>query len=144
MLQNRGSSFAMKADHPNCIESGKRPLHTIIPGMLAKNELAIMAFGVMGGHYQPVGHPHLITNILYYGMDVQEALDAPRAFAFAEQLQVERGLKTKVVEGLYALGHDVVEAGTAIGGGQAIQMNWETGVLTGGSDPHKDGCALGY
>ena len=119
-------------------------MHTIIPGMVKKNGRSVMPFGVMGGHYQPVGHAHFITNILDYGMDVQEALDAPRAFAFAEQLQVERGLKTKVVEGLHALGHDVVEAGTALGGGQAIQMNWETGVLTGGSDPRKDGCAIGY
>ncbi|HIM72470.1 MAG TPA: gamma-glutamyltransferase, partial [Alphaproteobacteria bacterium] len=79
-----------------------------------------------------------------YGMDVQEALDAPRAFAFANQLQVERGIQTKVVKGLRSLGHDVVQAETPLGGGQAIEINWETGVLTGGSDPRKDGCALGY
>ncbi|MFP6717769.1 MAG: gamma-glutamyltransferase, partial [Alphaproteobacteria bacterium] len=77
-------------------------------------------------------------------MDVQEALDAPRAFAFANQLQVERGIQTKVANGLRSLGHDVVQAEIPLGGGQAIGINWETGVLTGGSDPRKDGCALGY
>ena len=84
------------------------------------------------------------TNILDYGMDVQEALDAPRAFAFANQLQIERGIKPQVSNGLRSLGHDVVQAENALGGGQAIAINWETGVLTGGSDPRKDGCALGY
>ena len=119
-------------------------MHTIIPGMMKENGRPVMAFGVMGGHYQPVGHVHFATNVLDYGMDVQEALDAPRVFAFANQLQVERGIKPEVAEGLRLLGHDVVQADVALGGGQAIRINWETGVLTGGSDPRKDGCALGY
>ena len=119
-------------------------MHTIIPGMMKENGRPIMPFGVMGGHYQPVGHVHFATNILDYDMDVQEALDAPRVFAFGNQLQVERGIKPEVAEGLRSLGHDVVQAGVALGGGQAIRINWETGVLTGGSDPRKDGCALGY
>ena len=144
LFNNRGASFVIDPLHPNCVAPRKRPMHTIIPGMVRRNGRSIMPFGVMGGHYQPVGHAHFVTNILDYRMDVQEALDAPRAFAFANQLQVERGLQPKVVEGLRSLGHDVVEAGTALGGGQAIQINWETGVLTGGSDPRKDGCALGY
>ena len=144
LFNNRGASFVIDPHHPNCIAPKKRPMHTIIPGMMRKNGRSIMPFGVMGGHYQPVGHVHFATNILDYGMDVQEALDAPRAFAFANQLQIERGIKPQVANGLRSLGHDVVQAENALGGGQAIAINWETGVLTGGSDPRKDGCALGY
>ena len=144
LFNNRGASFAIDPSHPNCIAPRKRPMHTIIPGMMKENGRSVMPFGVMGGHYQPVGHVHFATNILDYDMDVQEALDAPRVFAFANQLQVERGIKPEVAEGLRSLGHDVVQADAALGGGQAIRINWETGVLTGGSDPRKDGCALGY
>lgn len=144
MLQNRGSSFAMKADHPNCIESGKRPLHTIIPGMLAKNELAIMAFGVMGGHYQAVGHVHFLTNVIDFDMDIQEALDAPRGFAFDGVLSLERGFEEKIMRYLKGMGHKTQFSEMPIGGGQAILIDWELGTLTGASDPRKDGCALGY
>ncbi len=144
LFNNRGSSFVIDPEHPNCIAPNKRPMHTIIPGMMRKDNRSVMPFGVMGGHYQPVGHAHFITNFLDYGMDVQEALDAPRAFAFGGQLQVERSLSQDVVVGLKNLGHETVEAETAIGGGQAIWIDWEAGVLTGGSDPRKDGCALGY
>ena len=103
-----------------------------------------MPFGVMGGHYQPVGHAHFLTNFLDFGLDVQEALDAPRAFAFANKLSLEHGVSSDVVDGLSQLGHNVDTAETPIGGGQAVWINWDTGVLTGASDPRKDGCALGY
>ena len=103
-----------------------------------------MPFGVMGGHYQPVGHTHFLTNFLDFDLDVQESLDAPRAFAFDNELSVERGIKNDVAEGLRRLGHNVRTAETPIGGGQAIWIDWENGVLSGGSDPRKDGCALGY
>ena len=103
-----------------------------------------MPFGVMGGHYQPVGHAHFLTNFLDFDLDVQEALDAPRVFAFNNELSVERGIKNDVAKGLRALGHNVRAAETPIGGGQAIWIDWESGVLSGGSDPRKDGCALGY
>ena len=144
MLQNRGSSFVLNVDHPNCIESGKRPLHTIIPGMLAKDELAIMAFGVMGGHYQAVGHAHFLTNIIDFDMDIQEALDSPRAFAFDGVLSLEHGINKDIIRYLEDIGHKTQIAEMPIGGGQAILIDWEQGTLTGASDPRKDGCALGY
>ena len=112
--------------------------------MMMDGRRAVMPFGVMGGHYQPVGHVHFVTNVLDYGMDVQEALDAPRAFAFQNELRVEHGIRADVADGLAALGHNVVAAPIPLGGGQAIHIDWDSGVLTGGSDPRKDGCALGY
>lgn len=144
MLQNRGSSFVLNVDHPNCIEPGKRPLHTIIPGILAKDEIAVMAFGVMGGHYQAVGHAHFLTNFIDFNMDIQEALDAPRGFAFDGVLSLERGISNDIIRHLGDIGHKTQIAEMPIGGGQAILIDWEQGTLTGASDPRKDGCALGY
>ena len=143
MFHCRGASFRLDPAHPNCIAPGKRPMHTIIPGMAMKDGRAAMPFGVMGGHYQPVGHVHFLTNVADYGMSVQEALDCPRAFAFGGALQVERGVPTSTRASLAALGHAVVEADTPLGGGQAIAIDRDSGVLTGGSDPRKDGCAMG-
>ena len=144
MLQNRGSSFVLDPDHPNHIAPGKRPMHTIIPGMLAEGGRAIMPFGVMGGHYQAVGHAHFLTNFIDFGMDPQAALDAPRAFHFENELAVESGLSKATTAALEAKGHKVKPAAVPIGGGQAIHIDWHRGTLTGGSDPRKDGCALGY
>ena len=143
MFHCRGASFSLDPAHPNRVAPGKRPMHTIIPGMAMRDGRAAMPFGVMGGHYQPTGHAHLLTNIVDYGMNPQEALDCPRAFAFAGELQVERGVPTSTRASLAALGHKVVEADAPLGGGQAIAIDRDTGVLTGGSDPRKDGCAMG-
>jgi gamma-glutamyltranspeptidase/glutathione hydrolase len=144
-LHNRGSSFLIEPGHPNCIAPRKRPLHTIIPGMLAKDGRVAMPFGVMGGHYQAVGHSHFLTNVIDFGLDVQSAIDQPRAFAEPEgPVAVEGGVPPGCVERLRALGHETCAAEKPIGGGQAIRIDWENGVLTGGSDPRKDGCALGY
>lgn len=144
-LQSRGSSFVVKPGHPNCIAPNKRPLHTIIPGMLTKDGRAVMPFGVMGGHYQAVGHTHLLTNILDLGLDVQEAIDLPRLFATPEgPVEVESGIPMQTVQKLRSLGHSITPADKPIGGGQAIMIDWDAGTLTGGSDPRKDGCALGY
>ena len=144
ILQNRGTSFVLDAGHPNCIAPGKRPLHTIIPGMLCEGERAIMPFGVMGGHYQATGHAHFLTNFIDFGMDPQEALDAPRAFHFEGELTLENGISQATSAALAELGHQVEVAKVPIGGGQAIYIDWQRGTLTGGSDPRKDGCALGY
>ncbi len=144
MLQNRGASFVLDADHPNCIAPGKRPMHTIIPGMLSQGERAVMPFGVMGGHYQAVGHTHFLTNFIDYGMDPQEALDSPRAFYYEGALSLENGIGQATAAALAELGHPVAAADVPIGGGQAIHIDWQRGTLTGGSDPRKDGCALGY
>ncbi len=144
MLQNRGASFVLDSGHINHIAPGKRPMHTIIPGMLAEGEHAIMPFGVMGGHYQATGHAHFLTNFIDYGMDPQEALDAPRAFHYESKLTVENGISQATAAALAKLGHPVETAAVPLGGGQAIHIDWQRGTLTGGSDPRKDGCALGY
>jgi gamma-glutamyltranspeptidase/glutathione hydrolase len=144
LLQNRGAGFRVQPGHPNCIAPGKRPLHTIIPSLLTKGGRAVMPFGVMGGQYQPVGQTHVLTNILDYGCDVQEAIDMPRGLHYEGVYQLEDGIPQSVVEGLKKIGHQTTSLVGPLGGGQAIWIDWEKGTLTGGSEPRKDGCALGY
>ena len=143
VLQNRGAGFVLKEGHCNAIAPHKRPLHTIIPGMLMKAGRTVMPFGVMGGQYQPTGHAHFLTNLLDYRMDVQTALDFPRVFHDGNVCEVERSVPARVRSQLSDLGHTVVPVVDPHGGGQAIWMS-ESGGLIGGSDPRKDGCALGY
>jgi gamma-glutamyltranspeptidase / glutathione hydrolase len=144
MLQNRGFGFRLERGHPNCIASRKRPMHTIIPGMLTKDGRAQMPFGVMGGHYQPMGHSWFLTNLLEYGLDLQEAIDLPRLLPLKGRLQVERGIPKEVVEQLARMGHEPELVERPHGGGQAIWINHEKGYLLAGSEPRKDGLALGY
>ena len=144
LMQNRGAGFTLQKGHPNEAAGGKRPMHTIIPGMLEKPSEFLMPFGVMGGQYQPNGHMRFLSNIVDYGMDPQSAIDAPRSFAHAGELALERGYSDQVRAELAALGHKVTTPETAIGGAQAIRIDAKTGVLIAGSDPRKDGCALGY
>jgi gamma-glutamyltranspeptidase/glutathione hydrolase len=144
LLQNRGAGFRVQPGHPNCIAPGKRPLHTIIPGLATKGGRAILSFGVMGGQYQPVGQTHVLTNILDYGCDVQEAIDMPRGLHYEGVYQLEDGIPAAIVEGLKKIGHQTTGVVTPLGGGQAIRIDWDKGTLTGGSDPRKDGCAMGY
>ncbi len=144
LLQNRGGGFRVQPGHPNCIAPGKRPLHTIIPSLVTKAGRALMPFGVMGGQYQPVGQVHVLTNMLDYGCDVQEAIDMPRGLHYENIYQLEDGVPSDIVEGLRKLGHQTTHIVPPLGGGQAIWIDWEKGTLTGGSDPRKDGCALGY
>ncbi|SMX46306.1 gamma-glutamyltransferase family protein [Actibacterium lipolyticum] len=143
-FQNRGAGFTLEDGHPNEAIGGKRPMHTIIPGMVKKDGKVIMPFGVMGGAYQPNGHARFLTNVVDYGMHPQAAIDAPRSFSDAGNMQVERGYSDAVRAELAEMGHSVSIPKTAIGGAQAILIDPETGVLQGGSDPRKDGCALGY
>jgi gamma-glutamyltranspeptidase/glutathione hydrolase len=144
MLTNRGACFTLAPDHPNTFGPGKRPLHTIIPALAMKNGRCDMSFGVMGAHYQPMGHVQIVLNMLDYGMDVQQAIDAPRFFFEGEQTLVERGTPAATIAGLKARGHDVGFAATPWGGAQTIKIDWQRGVLIAGSEPRKDGCALGY
>ncbi len=143
LFQNRGAGFTLTPGHPNEAGGGKRPMHTIIPAMLCQGGRVRMPFGVMGGAYQPTGHARFVTNHLDYGMNLQAALDAPRAFAVDGSLKLERGYSPSVAAELEAMGHRVIEADEPLGGGQAIRIE-DSGVLTGASDPRKDGCALGY
>lgn len=145
VLQNRGACFSLEEGHPNELAGGKRPLHTIIPAMALKDGVPVMSFGVMGGAYQPLGHAHVISNMVDYGMDVQAALDAPRVFWNVETKNpiVEEPLGQAMIDALSERGHEAGFAKRAIGGAQAIWRDPETGILTGASDPRKDGCAAG-
>ena len=144
LLHNRGAGFTLEEGHPNEAMGGKRPLHTIIPAMLKTEGRVTMSFGVMGGAYQATGHVRFLSNLVDYGMDPQAALDAPRAFADAEGLKLERGYAPKLRRALEALGHRVIVPESPLGGGQAIGIEPQAGVLVAGSDPRKDGCAIGY
>lgn len=142
-FQNRGAGFTLTQGHPNEAAGGKRPMHTIIPGMIRRDGRLEMPFGVMGGAYQPCGHARFVTNLVDFGLDPQEAIDAPRCFSGPEGMLVERGYPDHVRAELAALGHDVGIPDEPIGGAQAILIRRD-GVLVGASDPRKDGCALGY
>lgn len=143
LLQNRGAGFTLEDGHANELKGGKRPMHTIIPGMICEGGTPVMPFGVMGGAYQPCGHARFASNIVDFGMDPQAAIDAPRAFSDNGTLNVERGYSDAVRAELAEMGHNVAIPQTAIGGAQAIRIRPD-GVLEGASDPRKDGCALGY
>lgn len=143
LLQNRGAGFTLEEGHPNEMKGGKRPMHTIIPGMVRTGGRVMMPFGVMGGAYQSCGHARFASNFADFGMDPQAAIDAPRAFTDNGTLNVERGYSDAIRAELSEMGHTVEIPKTAIGGAQAIKIH-DSGVLEGASDPRKDGCALGY
>ena len=145
VLQNRGVNFRLERDHPNMIEGHKRPLHTIIPGLVTDLENnPILSYGVMGGQYQPVGHSHVLQNIFDFDLSAQEAIDFPRAFILENIYKLEKSIPEEIHNGLTKIGHNVEYTKDTHGGGQAIFIDREKGVLIGGSDPRKDGCAIGY
>ena len=143
-LHNRGASFRLDPEHFNRIEPGKRPMHTIIPAVMYRDGKPVLSFGVMGADYQAMGQAYVASNWIDYGMDIQEAIDAPRFMLDEQLLKVERGVPLATRDALAARGHEVVEAESPHGGGQAIVIDWDNGVLQGASDPRKDGCAAGY
>jgi gamma-glutamyltranspeptidase/glutathione hydrolase len=144
LLHNRGSGFRTIPGHPNAIAPKKRPLHTIIPGMLVKDGRAVMPFGVMGGHYQAMGHAHFLHRLVDRGMDPQQAAEQPRILALNGVLEVERAVPAPIVAELARRGHEIAIRELPLGGCQAIWIDRERGVLIGGSEPRKDGLALGY
>jgi gamma-glutamyltranspeptidase/glutathione hydrolase len=144
LLHCRGASFHLVPGHPNELAPRKRPMHTIIPAMLAQNGRPVMPFGVMGGQYQAAGHAHFLLRLLRDGFDLQSAIDAPRLFGYGPSLQVETGIDDATVAHLRAAGNKVEVQDSPLGGAQAIWIDHARGVLIGGSDPRKDGCALGY
>jgi len=151
-LQNRGSGFSLDKRHPNVLAPGKRPYHTIIPGMMTRNGDLYAPFGVMGGFMQPQGHVQVVTNMIDYGMGPQDALDAPR-FCILDgtaggKVSLEEGIPVDTMAALARMGHDVIPVAgpnrIIFGKGQIILRNSKTGALTAGSDPRGDGQALGW
>jgi gamma-glutamyltranspeptidase/glutathione hydrolase len=156
-LQNRGSLFALDAEHANRLEPHKRPFHTIIPALVTKDGKPWFVFGVMGGDMQPQGHVQVLCNLIDFGMDVQAAGEAPRvehvgsatptgrkSDADGGTILAETGIPAEVVEALVQRGHKVVRTARNGGGYQGILIEPKTNVLHGGSEARKDGCAVGY
>ena len=144
-LQNRGANFTLDPDHPNRLEPGKRPYHTIIPGFLTRDGQAVGPFGVMGGFMQPQGHLQVIVNTVDYGMNPQSALDAPRwQWLEGKRIELEPDAAPELLEGLRAKGHEVSiqpERGN-FGRGQII---WRMGeALVAASEPRTDGQAVAF
>ena len=143
LLQNRGKSFVLNREHPNCLGPRKRPAHTIMPGMLGKNNMVNLSYGVMGGDYQPMGHAQIISAIYDHNMDLQDACNLPRYYWNNNKILVEKNLNISLINKLMELGHNIQYDDQPIGGAQLIGIDWEKGVLSAASDPRKDGLALG-
>jgi len=147
-LQNRGSLFSLEAGHPNCVAPHKRPYHTIIPAMAFKDGDLFLTFGVMGGFMQPQGHIQLLLNIINFRMGLQAALDAPRfRYIQGNECAFEQGIPDGVLQELSNKGHRIATLddpySQQFGGGQTIMIDPESKALVAGSDPRKDGCAIG-
>ena len=144
VLQNRGSLFSSDPDHPNCLAPHKRPLHTLIPAMVLRDGVPWLSYGVMGGNMQAQGHAQVLSNLLVFGMDVQQAGQAARLRWTGDGVALESGVPTSTREGLERLGHRLVAPTMGFGGYQGILLDPGNGVMCGGSDPRKDGCAIGF
>ena len=156
VIQNRGALFSLAEDHLNRLDPHKRPFHTIIPAMVTKDGKPWLSFGVMGGDMQPQGHVQTLCNIIDFNMNVQEAGVAARCRHNGSstptgqvetdggQVYLEKGIPASVSEALHRKGHRLADPDTTYGGYQAIRIDAATGKLYGGSEPRKDGMALGY
>ena len=134
----------MEEGHPNQVAPGKRPFHTLIPGFVTRNGKPWMSFGVMGGSMQPQGHVQLLLNLILFGMDPQDAVDAPRFRSYdGTRLALESPIPADVRDALTAMGHVIIdETGVAFGGAQVV-IRLPRG-YAGASDPRKDGMAAGH
>lgn len=144
LLHNRGSGFVLEPGHPNALAGGKRPMHTILPAMLTRADEVVLSFGVTGGHFQPIGQVQILSNIIDYGMSVQQAIDLPRMFARGDVFDAEGTVPCDVIEGLRTLGHRPTRALNPLGTAQAIWIDRKRGLLRGGADPRRDGIAIGF
>jgi gamma-glutamyltranspeptidase/glutathione hydrolase len=144
VLHNRGAGFSFDPQSPNKLEGGKRPFHTIIPAMAFKDGRPWLGFGVMGGDMQAQGHVQVLLNLIDFGMDVQQAGEQPRFRHFDSGLALESAIGADVRKALEAKGHRLTISPGMFGGYQAIMIDPKTGALFGGSDPRKDGCAMGW
>jgi gamma-glutamyltranspeptidase / glutathione hydrolase len=147
VLHNRGALFSLDPKHPNVLAPRKRPLHTIIPALMAKGDVRI-AFGIMGGFNQAQAHAQFVSNVVDHGMNIQAAMEAARfskaSFAGCD-VYVEARMPDAVFEGLAKLGHQLRVLGDfseGVGGGQAVMRDFKAGVNYGASDPRKDGQAI--
>ncbi len=150
-LQNRGALFSLDPDHPNYLQPRKRPYQTIIPAMATRDDEMWLSFGVMGGFQQPQGHLQVVSNMVDFNLDSQQALDSLRFKIDVEDTQnvmVEDGLDPNIIRDLERRGHNIMlQTGierVGMGGGQIISRDPESGVLTAGSEPRKDGAAVGW
>jgi gamma-glutamyltranspeptidase/glutathione hydrolase len=151
MLHNRGTGFSLEPGHPNQFEPGKRPFHTLITAMVFRDGRLLMSYGVMGGDIQAQGHVQVLFNLVDRGLNLQQAIDAPRVrYVSGKGVMLPPELTDLVIDGLVALGHervlppDGLRHRTFMGGGQAIMIDPVTGALAGASDVRKDGLAIGY
>jgi gamma-glutamyltranspeptidase/glutathione hydrolase len=148
VLQNRGGLFTLEKSHPNVLAGRKRPVHTIIPAFMQKDDTRI-AFGIMGGWNQGQAHAQFVANIVDFGMNVQGALDAPRFSKVTFEgcdVDFEARIPQAIRKELNAMGHRIGLRGdfssTRMGAGQAVQRDFATGMNYGASDPRKDGAAI--
>lgn len=150
ILQNRGYGFSLDPQHPNCIAPRKRPFHTIIPAMLLRAGRPVLSFGVMGGDVQAQAHVQVVSNVVDYGLNIQEALDYPRLhYLDGARVALEPEYHEPVRHELRQRGHEVEDEHATLlrggfGGGQGIMIDPVTGAYWGGSDRRKDGCAVGF
>ena len=147
-LHNRGASFSLDPRHANCLEPGKLPYHTLIPGMVTRDGELFASYGVMGAMQQAQGHLQTLVNMIDFGLEPQQALDAPRfSVRLGEGVAIENTVGPEVIQDLATRGHRLMVTephGLMFGSGQIITRDVETGVLTGGSEPRADGFALGW
>jgi gamma-glutamyltranspeptidase/glutathione hydrolase len=144
MLHNRGNLFTLADGHPNQIAPGKRPFHTLVPAMVLKDGLPWLSFGVMGGDMQAQGHAQVLSNLIDFGMNIQEAGEAPRFRDSGNGLALETPFSAEARAGLTQRGHRLIDSRGAWGGFQGILIDPKTRVLMAGSDPRKDGMAAGW
>ena len=143
-MQNRGALFSLEAGHPNVVAPRKRPFHTLVPAMVMKDGRPWLSFGVMGGDMQPQGHVQVLLNLIDFGMNVQEAGEAARYRLAGSNVALESAIGADTRAALEKLGHPVRSGFGMWGGFQGILIDPTTGVLMGGSDPRKDGLAIGF
>jgi gamma-glutamyltranspeptidase/glutathione hydrolase len=144
VLHNRGSQFSLDASHPNVLAPRKRPFHTLVPAMVMKDGKPWLSFGVMGGDMQPQGHVQVLLNLIEFGMNVQEAGEAPRFRHTGGGLALESAITPEARFHLDSRGHRLINSIGVFGGFQGILIDPKTGVMMGGSDPRKDGLAIGW
>ena len=144
VLHDRGSLFSLTPGHPNQLTPGKRPFHTLVPAMVLKDGAPWLSFGVMGGDMQAQGHAQVLVNVIDFGMNVQEAGEAPRFRHTDNGLALESAFTADARAGLTARGHRLIDSKGVWGGFQGILIDPRTRVLMAGSDPRKDGMAAGW